>query len=178
MHVAEVEREDIARAMREVAAGETKKDEKTKHQGRRIVRRSKIVANRVHALLSKMFELAEDGKYRPPGSNPCRGVKRFAEHKVERFLSVEELSRLGTSLFAAKDGGLIVYAETTVTRAGKRKRGGQKQVGPRFENPYAIVAVQLRALETLTFIAGLRWSSITAPMVLNPETNGSAFWLG
>ena len=35
------------------------------------------------------------GNFRPAGSNPCRGAKRFAEHKVEQFLSAEELSRLG-----------------------------------------------------------------------------------
>ncbi len=79
LQVSEVEREDIVRAMRE-AAGETARNEKNKNRGRRIVR-GEIVANRVHALLSKMFELAEDWKYLPPGCNPCRGAKRFAERK-------------------------------------------------------------------------------------------------
>lgn len=98
--VRDVERSDIARVMREVAAGRTAKDEKTKRQGRSIVRGGEIVANRVQALLSKMFALAEDWKLRDEGTNPCRGVKRYAEHKVERFLSNNELSRLGTALSA------------------------------------------------------------------------------
>ena len=51
--------------MREAAAGKTARDEKTKHQGRRIVRGGEIVAIRVQALLSKMFELAEEWQYRP-----------------------------------------------------------------------------------------------------------------
>jgi hypothetical protein len=56
LKVSEISREDISRTMREVAAGKTAKDEKTRRQGRRIVRGGEIVANRVHALLSKMFE--------------------------------------------------------------------------------------------------------------------------
>ncbi len=98
LKASEVERQDIARVMRDIAAGKTAKDEKTKMQGRRIVRGGEIVANRVHALLSKMFQLAEDWKFRPAGSNPCRGAKRFAEHKVERYLSVEELDAFGNRL--------------------------------------------------------------------------------
>jgi hypothetical protein len=61
--------------MRDIARGKTAKDEKTKFQGRRIVRGGDIAANRVHALLSKMFQLAEDWKFRPAGSNPCRAAK-------------------------------------------------------------------------------------------------------
>jgi integrase len=98
LSVRAAERSDVARVMREIALGKTARDEKTKRQGRRIVRGGEIVANRVHALLSKMFALAEDWKLRPVGTNPCRSVKRYAEHKVERFLSGDELSRLGAAL--------------------------------------------------------------------------------
>ena len=51
--------------------------------------------NRVLALLSKMFNLAEKWGLRPDGSNPCRHVERYPERKMERFLSVEEMGRLG-----------------------------------------------------------------------------------
>jgi integrase len=99
-----VQRTDVARVMREVAAGKTAKDEKTKRQGRRIVRGGEIVANRVHALLSKMFVLAEDWGLRKEGTNPCRGAKRYAERKVQRFLSNDELARLGAALSAIEQG--------------------------------------------------------------------------
>ncbi len=55
-------------------------------------------ANRVLALLSKMFNLAERWKLRPDGSNPARHVDRFKEEKRERYLSQEELTRLGDVL--------------------------------------------------------------------------------
>ncbi|MGB8841630.1 MAG: Arm DNA-binding domain-containing protein, partial [Aliidongia sp.] len=123
--LAAVTKQDVARAMREIAMGATAKDEKTKKQGRRLVRGGEIVANRVHALLSKMFALAEDWKLRPDGSNPCRGTKRYAEHKVERFLSTDELARLGVALAAAERGELRLEAEPVAPEpAGPRKRGG------------------------------------------------------
>lgn len=59
-------------------------------------------ANRTLALLSKMFNLAEAWGLRPDGSNPCRHVQRYRENKIERFLSAEELARLGTALSKAE----------------------------------------------------------------------------
>ena len=55
-------------------------------------------ANRALALLSKMFNLAEKWGLRTDGSNPCRHVEKFRERKIERFLSNEELARLGAAL--------------------------------------------------------------------------------
>ena len=55
-------------------------------------------ANRTLGVLSKMFNLAEVWGWRPDGSNPCRHVKRYKEHKRERFLSPGETERLGQVL--------------------------------------------------------------------------------
>jgi integrase len=160
LKVSDAERQDISRVMRDIAGGKTAKDEKTKRQGRRIVRGGEIVANRVHALLSKIFQLAEDWKYRPAGSNPCRGAKRFAEHKVERYLSVDELARLGHALNAAKQGRLIVDPDDV--KPTKRKLGGQRKLGPRSENPYAVAAIELLLLTgcRLGEVLNLRWSDV------------------
>ena len=49
-------------------------------------------ANRLLALLSKMFSLAVDWGWR--GDNPVKGVSRYVEHRRERWLSDEELARL------------------------------------------------------------------------------------
>ena len=60
-------------------------------------------ANRTLGVLSKMFSLAEVWGWRPDGSNPCRHVKRYKEHKRERFLSPEETERLGQVLRDAEE---------------------------------------------------------------------------
>ncbi|MFD0980024.1 tyrosine-type recombinase/integrase [Tropicimonas aquimaris] len=49
-------------------------------------------ANRMLALLSKMFELAIRWEWRP--NNPARGISRFPEEKRYRWLTDAELSRL------------------------------------------------------------------------------------
>ena len=60
------------------------------------------VSNRCVDILVKMFNLAELWEMRPPGRNPCKSVRRYKvdPHK-ERFLTPEELARLGRTLDAA-----------------------------------------------------------------------------
>ncbi len=53
-------------------------------------------ANRVLALLSKMFSLAIRWGWRT--DNPCRGVERYQEEKRKRYLSTEEIGRLTKAL--------------------------------------------------------------------------------
>ena len=59
------------------------------------------VANRAADILVKMFNLADAWDWRPSGTNPCRGVSRFKVEKHERFLTREELYRVGQALRAA-----------------------------------------------------------------------------
>src|ERR1700688_1902321 len=61
-----------------------------------------LAANRVLALISVMFNLAESWGLRAPGSNPCRHLKRYPERKRDRFLSAEEVQRLGEALLEAQ----------------------------------------------------------------------------
>jgi integrase len=59
-------------------------------------------ANRALGVLSKMMNLAEEWGLRADGSNPCRHVKKYREQKRERYLSLEELQRLGQTLTNAQ----------------------------------------------------------------------------
>ena len=59
------------------------------------------VANRAADILVKMFNLSDAWGWRPSGTNPARGVPRFRVEKHERFLTREELFRLGQALRAA-----------------------------------------------------------------------------
>ncbi len=55
-------------------------------------------ANRCLALLSHIFTVAAQWGLAPAGFNPCRGVRRFRESTRERFLSSDEIVRLGRTL--------------------------------------------------------------------------------
>lgn len=59
-------------------------------------------ANRSLPVLSVILEQAELYGWRPEGSNPCRGIRRYRERRGERFLDEEEMRRLGVSLAAAE----------------------------------------------------------------------------
>ena len=57
------------------------------------------VANRCVDILVKMFNLAELWELRPHGRNPCKSVRRYKVlPRKERFLTPEELARLGRAL--------------------------------------------------------------------------------
>ncbi len=57
-----------------------------------------VAADRSVPVLSVIMDRAEDYGYRPDGSNPCRGIRRYRRQGRERFCSVEEVRRLGLVL--------------------------------------------------------------------------------
>ncbi len=77
-------------------------------------------ANRLLALLSSMFNLAERWALRPDGSNPCRHIEKFGEQKRERMLSTAELARLGEALAAAKASPQAIAAVKLLVFTGAR----------------------------------------------------------
>ena len=62
-------------------------------------------ANRTLGVLSKMFNMAEIWGLRADGSNPCKHVPKYPEHKRETFLSTAELTQLGQVLTTARENG-------------------------------------------------------------------------
>ena len=60
-------------------------------------------ANRTLPVLSVMMRQAELWDLRPRGSNPCRNMRRYRTTPRERFLSLDELKRLGFVLDHAGD---------------------------------------------------------------------------
>jgi len=68
---------------------------------REIAERAPFRANRVVAVLSKAMTLAIRWKMRP--DNPCKTVERRPEPNRERFLSPQEIARLGEALSATRE---------------------------------------------------------------------------
>ena len=57
-----------------------------------------FAADRAAPVLSVLLRQAEVYGYRPEGSNPCVGIRRYRRRGRERFLSPEEMQRLGAVL--------------------------------------------------------------------------------
>lgn len=107
-------------------------------------------ANRMLAVLSKMFNLAELWGTRPDGSNPTRHVRKYAEQKRERYLSMEELTRLGDVLQQCEDEGT--------------------------ENEYLMAALRLLILTgcRLGEIQTLKWEYVQGNRLILPDSKSGA----
>jgi integrase len=92
--------DDVVRFQRDVAAGKSKADIKTKKRGRAIVDGGPGTAARSLAVLGAMLEWAAHPDRRLIAANPAKGVKLLKGGKRERFLSEAELARLADALAA------------------------------------------------------------------------------
>jgi len=79
------------------AADSVKRDDVLRLKAER-ARESKSSVNAVMALVSKMFNLAEDWGVRPINSNPARRIGKFKIQSRDRILTPDELARLGAAL--------------------------------------------------------------------------------
>jgi len=95
----------------------TRQDVAKLHYARRA---TPIDANRMLACMSTMFNLAERWGLRPDGSNPCRHVDKYPQHRRERFLSPAELARLGDALVAYDGSPYTVAAVKLLVFTGAR----------------------------------------------------------
>lgn len=131
--LSQVTRGDVERVLRDVAAGKTKKNQKGGPRVRTIVRGGRGVANRVIETLGSIFTFAVNHELRP--DNPVRGIKKFTPRRIERFLALSELARLGEALTAAERDG---------------------------ENPSAIAAIRLLVLTGCRRgeILSLKWEHV------------------
>ena len=57
-----------------------------------------VSADRSAPILSVIMRQAEIYGYRPEGTNPCAGIRRYRRQRRERFLSTAEIRRLGNVL--------------------------------------------------------------------------------
>lgn len=92
--------DDVVRFQRDVAAGRSRADIKTRKRGRAIVEGGPGTAARSLAVLGAMLEWAAHPDRRLIPANPAKGVKLLKGGKRERFLSEAELARLADILAA------------------------------------------------------------------------------
>jgi integrase len=122
---------------------------------RKIGAKTPVTANRVIALLSTVFSWAARLGEVPEDVNPVRGLTRFREQGRERFLSTEEIVRLGEALREAETVGLPwMIDETRPTAKHVPKENRRTKV-----SPFATAAIRLLLLTgcRLREILNLRW---------------------
>ncbi|MGT2503865.1 tyrosine-type recombinase/integrase [Bradyrhizobium guangxiense] len=117
-------------------------------------------ANVVRAICSKVFNLAEEWEYRPEGTNPCRKIARYSEHHRERFLSADELGRLGAILRQAETEGLPwkITAEGKSTAKHLPAERHRRTIYPRAVT--AAVELLLFTGCRLSEVLGMRWEHV------------------
>lgn len=103
VRLADLTRADIERFRDRIARGETKGERKTKPRGTARVRGGSGTATRTVRLLSSIFAFAVDRRLIP--ANPVAGVRLTPPKAMNRFLSGEELRRLGEALAVAGEAG-------------------------------------------------------------------------
>jgi integrase len=123
-------RADVERLQVEVRAGKTAAPTGSKRLAARAATGGQGVAAQCVALVSTILQFAVGRGLRP--DNPARGVKKPPVRKMQRFLSSEELGRLGVAL--AQEPG----------------------------SPYSVAAIKLLALTgcRLGEILNLHWSDV------------------
>ena len=85
------------------ALGSVRVAEVTRHDIEAAVAELKpVLRNRVLALLSRLFNLAEIWEWRGQHTNPVRGIERAREEPRDRVLSRSELAALGEALAATE----------------------------------------------------------------------------
>lgn len=98
-----VTRSDVERFKSAVATGKTKGSRPARKRGRSRISGGKGVADRSLGTLGSIFTFGVGRGLRT--DNPVRGIKRFGDKKVKRYLSADETARLGQTLTEAEEAG-------------------------------------------------------------------------
>jgi integrase len=99
----------LARHSSSTPATFTKADKVTRAQVARLhgkLKATPFQANRVLAVIGNMYAFAGRSGIVAEGMNPARRIDQFKEHRRERFLTREELERLGSAIREAETKGI------------------------------------------------------------------------
>jgi integrase len=128
-------------------------------------------ANFVLSICSKAFKLAEVWGMRPEGTNPATKIERNRENHRERFLSADELGRLGKTLRLAVTEGLPWRVDETKPGAKHlAKPHNRRTIVPRVTG--AAIELLLYTGCRLSEVLGMRWSQVDFDqgIITLPET--------
>ena len=108
----ELQRHHLQKFLKDIAEGKTKADVRTKSRGRARVSGGKGAANRTLGLVSSMLSFAVDNGLL--ADNPALGIKKFSLKTHDRYLSGDELERLGQALSVVEKAGANSFAVAAI----------------------------------------------------------------
>jgi integrase len=117
-------------------------------------------ANRFLAVASKCFSWGIGRGLLPESHiNPARGVERYREHCRERFLTSNELARLGDVLRNGETVGLPYDVDESKPKAKHAPKADKRRVKL---NPFAVAAIRLLLLTgaRLREILDVQWQHV------------------
>jgi len=152
---------DILDRIVKPAVGTTKADKLTRLQVGRMhssLAETPFQANRVLAVVGSMYAFAARAGIVPEGTHPARRIDKFKESRRERFLTGEELERLGSAIREAETTGIpwtVDESKATAKHIPKAMRFTKV-------SPYATAALRLLLFTgcRLREILHLRWEHV------------------
>jgi integrase len=143
------------------------------------MRETPYAANRMAAAVSAMYAWAERAGQLPQDHpNPARGITRYREQGRERFLSTDELARLGDALMEGETVGWPYAAAD-----GPNAKYAQKDRMVKLD-PFAAAAIRLLILTgaRLREILHARWSELDVErgvlFLADSKTGKKSLYLG
>src|SRR5499433_1647562 len=134
--------------------GASKADKVTQAQVSRLhgkLKATPFQANRVLAVIGSMYTFAGRSGIVAEGMNPARRIEQFKEHRRERFLTGEELVRLGAAIREAETKGVPWAVDEAKPKA--------KHL-PKAKNRFTLIAPSAAAAIRLLLFTGCRLREI------------------
>jgi integrase len=116
-------------------------------------------ANHVISVIRCMYNFAQRRGYVPEGSNPATRIEKYPEHGRERFLTVEELGRIGDAMREAEIEGIPWGIDESNPKAKHAPSAERRRT---IFDSFAVAALRLLLLTgcRLREILHLRWDCI------------------
>jgi integrase len=116
-------------------------------------------ANRVLAVIASMYAFAARICVVPEGTNPAGKIENFSEHRRERFLTSEELERLGAAIREAERTGIPWDVDDDAPNAKHMSKPENRFTKI---SPYAAAALRLLLFTgcRLREILHLKWENV------------------
>jgi len=123
------------------------------------LRGTPVQANRVLAMIGALYGFAARAGYVPEEYNPARGIEKFPERSRERFLTSDELARLGDVLRQGETIGMPYAIDESSPKAKHAPKEANRRV---MLDPFAVAAIRLLILTgaRLREILHARWEHV------------------